>query len=224
MSRLISVIALLALGAPQAPAPLRVKASPAVAPCVAAAARAYERASGRRLAVETRDLEMPESATGADLVVAADQELQRILESGTSDPRLELDVARIPWVWAGAPGAGALDPQSLAAQRGAVQLMGGIVARELRYTLEKRGRMPARVERLRDVRAPLQLAGGETAIVPLSLAGPGPVASLDVPPLWVRAVGVRASTRSSEVRAFLDFLAGEPGNAAFRACGRADAP
>jgi len=106
--------------------------------------------------------------------VAADPELQRILESGTSDPVLELDVARIPWVWAGAPGGETLDPQALGAARGPVRLLDGIVAREVRYTLEKRGRMPAQVERLRNVRAPLRLAAGQTAIVPLSLAGPGP--------------------------------------------------
>jgi hypothetical protein len=65
-----------------------------------------------------------------------------------------------------------------------------------------------------------KLSPGELALVPLSLAGPGPVAATDVPALLVRAVGVRGTPRAGAVRAFLDFLTTGPGNAAFRACGR----
>jgi hypothetical protein len=46
---------------------------------------------------------------------------------------------------------------------------------------------------------------------------------LDVPPLRVYALGVRASPRADTTRAFLDFLGTGPGNAAFRACGRSEA-
>jgi hypothetical protein len=113
MSRLLFVMALAAAAAGPAPSPLRVRASPAVAPCVTAAALEYERVTGRKLAVETAALGMPESADGADVVVAADQELNRIIESGTTHPDLDVDVAKIPWVLAGAAGSGALDAQSL---------------------------------------------------------------------------------------------------------------
>jgi ABC-type molybdate transport system substrate-binding protein len=58
--------------------------------------------------------------------------------------------------------------------------------------------------------------------VPLSLAGDGPAVTLAVPPLTARALGVRASPRKDAARAFVEFLAGEPGNAAFRACGRTE--
>jgi hypothetical protein len=101
--------------------------------------------------------------------------------------------------------------------------MGGVVGREASRSLARQGLDPARVERLRESRAPLRLEPGESAVVPLSLAGSLPVSSLDVPPLIARALGVRASARKDAIRAFLDFLTGERGNAAFRACGRADA-
>jgi ABC-type molybdate transport system substrate-binding protein len=76
---------------------------------------------------------------------------------------------------------------------------------------------------MREPRAPLRLAPGEVAVVPLSLAGSGPVSSLAVPPLTVRALGVRASARPDAARSFLEFLTGEKGNATFRACGRTEA-
>jgi ABC-type molybdate transport system substrate-binding protein len=49
------------------------------------------------------------------------------------------------------------------------------------------------------------------------------VSSLAVPPLTVRALGVRASARPDAARSFLEFLTGEKGNATFRACGRTEA-
>jgi hypothetical protein len=200
-----------------------VKASPAVAPCVAAAALEYRRATGRQLAVETAALFDAASAEGADLVVATDQELTRIIETGTSHPELDVDVARIPWVLAGAPEAQAVDAQSLGRTTMPVRIMGGVVARDARRSLERQGLPPARVSLLREPITPLRLATGEVAVVPLSLAGSTPVASLDLPPLTARALGVRASARPDAVRAFLDFLTGDKGNAAFRKCGRTEA-
>lgn len=222
MSRVLLVLALLAAVAGPAPQPLRVKASPAVAPCVAAAALEYERATGRRLSVETAALGMPESTGGADVVVGADQELNRIIESGVSHPQLDIDVAKIPWVLAGAPGGAAVEAQSLGHTTALVRTLDGVVAREAWRSLAQQGIAPSRVERVREPRAPLRLGPGEAAVVPLSLAGPGPVASLAVPPLTVRALGVRASARTDAARGFLDFLAGDKGNAAFRACGRTE--
>jgi len=220
MSRLVFVLALVAATAGPTSSPLRVKASPAVAPCVGAAALEYERSTGRKLAVETVALEMPDSAGGADVLVAADRELNRIIESGTSHPDLDVDVAKIPWVLASPAGSGVMEARSLARTTGLVRTLDGVVAREAWRSLALQGLSPSRVERVREPRAPLRLLPGEAAIVPLSLAGSGPVASLAVPPLTVRALGVRASARPDAARAFLEFLTGEKGNAAFRACGR----
>jgi hypothetical protein len=222
MSRLLLVLALLATPAGSAPTRLRVKASPAVAACVAAAAASYERATGRRLSVETADLFDAASTDGADVVVAADAELHRIIEGGATHPDLDVDVARIPWVLAGASGTGAVSVQSLGQAKTRVRIMGGVVGREASRSLARQGLDPARVERLREPLSPLRLEPGEAAVVPLSLAGSLPVTSLDVPPLTARALGVRASPRRDAIRGFLDFLTGEVGNAAFRACGRTD--
>lgn len=223
MKRASLVLALVAAAVAAAPAPLRVKASPAVAPCVTAAGLAYERATGRRLVVEIAALGSPASAAGADVVVGADQELHRIIESGASHPDLDVDVAKIPWVLAGAAGTEAVDARSLARTTALVRVLDGEVAREAWRSLAQQGQIPARVERVRDPRSALRLQPGEAAIVPLSLAGNAPVASLAVPPLTVRALGVREGLRQDAARAFLDFLTGEKGNAAFRACGRTDA-
>jgi hypothetical protein len=205
-----------------APAPLRVKASPAVAPCVAAATREYERSTGRKVVLETTVIGSPKSADGADVVVAADQELNRVIESGATHPDLDVDVARIPWVVAAAPGSGAADVRSLARSEVPVRTLGGTVAREAWRVLAQQGLVPERTERVSGAGGPLRLQAGETAIVPLSLAGPGPVSTLAVPPITARALGVRASARKDDVRAFLDYLAAGTGNDVFRACGRAE--
>jgi hypothetical protein len=220
MSRGVLVLALLA-GAASAPAPgaLRVKASPAVAPCVVAAGLEYERTTGRKLSVETAAIGEHTSAEGADVVVAADQELNRVIESGATHPDLDVDVARIPWVLAAAPGTAAPETGALARSATPVRVLGGTVSREALRNLSLQGKAPGNATRFDGARGAVRLSPGEAAIVPLSLAGPGPVTPLDVPPLTARALGVRASSRTTEARAFLDFLAG-PGNEAFRACGR----
>ncbi len=132
-----------------------------------------------------------------------------------------MEVARIPWVLAGPPGTAAPELRSLGRSGSVVRSLDGVVGRETWRRLQLQGFSPARVERVRE--APVRLQAGEAAVVPLSLAGPGPVTTLDVPPLRVHALGVRASPRKDASRAFLDFLAAGPGNAAFRACGRTEA-
>jgi extracellular solute-binding protein len=218
----ILVLGIVAAPLLAAPAALRVKASPAVAPCVAAAAAEYQRSSGGRVAVETAPVGSQDSADGADVVVAADSELHRVIESGASDPDLEVEVATIPWVLAGAPGTATPELRSLARPGSVVRTLHGPVARETWRRLHLQGFSPARVERVRET--PVRLQAGEAAVVPLSLAGAGPVTALDVPPLRVRALAVNTSARKDADRAFLDFLAAGPGNAAFRACGRTEAP
>jgi ABC-type molybdate transport system substrate-binding protein len=224
VTRLLLVLALAAGSASTgsasaAPASLRVKASPAVAPCATAAALAYERATGRAVAVETAAIGAHDSASGADVVVAADEELNRVIESGATSPELDVDVAKIPWVLVRSADSGVVDAAALAQTAAPVRMLGGVAGREALRVLEKQGSAPKQLARLRDARE-LRLGQGELAIVPLSLAGSLPVSSLDVPPLTARALGVRASARQDAARQFLDFLAGQQGNAAFRACGR----
>jgi hypothetical protein len=221
MRRLSLLVAVpLATTLSAAPDGLRVVASPAVAPCVAGAALEYERATGRRVSVDTAAIGSPASAAGADVVVAADDELPRVIESGASHPDLDVDVARIPWVLAGPPGTEPPELSSLRRAGGVVHTLDGVAAREAWRSLALQGIAPDRVERIG--RGPMRLGKGELAVVPLSLAGPGPVTLLDVPPLTARALGVRASARSGAAREFLEFLTGERGNAAFRACGRGE--
>jgi len=231
VTRALPILLLAAATAAPAGAPLRIKASPAVVPCATAAAREYARATGLAPLVETAAIGSPESVTGADVVVAANRELNRVIESGMTRPDQELDVAEIPWVAAGPPGTDAPSIQALARTQ-LVDVLGGVVAQETWRRLAQQGLQAARSERggrggeragAREPREPVRLQPGEAAVVPLSLAGSAAVTRLDVPPLLARALGVRASQRPDASRAFLDFLASEKGNAAFRGCGRADA-
>jgi hypothetical protein len=202
---------------------LHTKASPVVAPCVAVAAIAYERAIGGKVLVETALLFDPASTDGADVVVAADAELNRIIEGGATDPELDVDVAKIPWVLVSASGAETVSREALGRAGTTVWVMGGVVGREVSRSLTRLGIALDRVERLRDPVRSFRLGPGDTAVVPLSLAGTGPVSSIDIPPLVARALGVRASPHKAAARAFVEFLSTEQGGAAFRACGRTDA-
>ena len=215
------LLALAAVTASSAPAPLRVKASPVVSPCVAAAGALYERTTGRAIAVSTVALGDPASVEGADVVVAADAELNRIIESGSTHRDLDVDVARIPWVLVGASGQ-APDVAALSRSSETVGVLGGVVAREARRLLPRQGFASSRLRGLDRADVPLPRGNTEPAIVPLSLAGDLPVTSLSLPSITARALGVRSSTRTDAARAFLGFLTGEAGNAAFRACGRTE--
>ncbi len=216
------LLALLAAPLAAAPPALRVKASPAVAPCVVAAGLEYERATGRRLAVETAAVGSPDSADGADVVVAADAGAQPRHRVRGLAPRARR-------------GRGAHPVGAGRARRARPPRSSGPSAGRPRSCARSTASSPARPGAASGSRASPPRASsasarrrsasrpGEAAVVPLSLAGPGPVTALDVPPLSVHALGVRASPRKDAARAFLDFLAGETGNAAFRACGRTEA-
>ena len=196
---------------------LVVKASPATSPCAAAAAEAFRQATGGPVEVQTAAIGRVGSASGADVVVAIEEELTRVIEGGESVPDLEFEVATIPWVLTGA-GAGAPDLRGLARSGERVRVLGGAIGRHARQSLETLP--PDRVETARTADGLRNLAPGELALVPLSLAAPGPVTATDVPALVAKAVGVRGSPRAGAARAFLDFIAAGPGNAAFRSCGR----
>lgn len=203
-------------GAPRA-GELIVRTSPAVSPCVMAVAAAMEEATGRRAHVDTAAIGPAGSARGADVVVAFEQELTRVLEGGESADDLDVDVATIPWVFAG-KGAAGTSLHGLARSATRVSVFGGVISRGALQSLESLP--PERVSSVRDAGKVRRLQAGELVLVPLSLAGPGPVATAAVPPLRVRAVGVRASSRRDGTRAFLEFLTGSAGQAAFGRCGR----
>jgi hypothetical protein len=214
----ISMVAALWLltAAPPPPGSLRVKASPVASPCVAAAAALFTSSTGRPVAVETGNVELPTSATGFDVVVGADEELTRVIEGGASHPDLDVDVARIPWVLLTPASSPAADLAALGRTDTQVKMLGGTVGRRARGDL---GPLP-NTEKVQASAGTLRVQPGEAAIVPLSLAGPGHVSTVPLTPVLVRAVGVRRSPHLDAARAFLDFLVSESGNAAFRRCGR----
>jgi len=191
--------------------PLRVKADPATAPCLAAARDAYERASGRSFTIETGNLERARSAQGFDVLVGIEGELTRVLESGAAD--LDLGIARIPWVLVGAGGeVGALDRP-----KGRVFVLGGSVGLAARRSLQH---LPAeQVTALPPGAGPVRPGPGELAVVPLSLAAGVPAAALDIPPLEVRGLAVSGSRDLEGARRLVQFLSSPAGAAAFAACG-----
>lgn len=216
--------AALALAAP-GPAPaggaLVVKASPVARPCVLAAVPSFEAAGGPRVRLlPAASIGAVDSADGADVVVAVEQELTRVLEGGAALDDVDADLGTIPWVLAAsASGAEVPDLRTLDRATATVRVPSGVISRHARASLQS---LPP--DRVRTTRAePLgPLAPGELALVPLSLAGKARVRATDVPPLLVRALGVRGTARPEAARAFVDFLAHGRGNAAFRACGRED--
>jgi hypothetical protein len=219
-----SIVVILALlGAGAAPrGDLLVKASPSVAPCVAATIPAFQWTSGMRVSLRVGSVWDASSTEGMDVVVAIEEELTRVIEGGASQPDVEVDVARIPWVLLSTKREPAADVAALEHSTMHVLVLGGAVGREARKSLQ--GLPPERVRTVNDPGGPVRLEPGEAAVVPLSLAGPGEIERVPIRPLLVRAVGVRASPRKNAARAFVDFLTSERGAAAFSTCGREDAP
>jgi hypothetical protein len=214
---LLAALAIPIAAALAAPAgPLVVKASPVARPCVVAAASAF--GAGARVAVVVADIAAADSARDADVVVAAEEELTRVIEGGASIPGVEAEIGKIPWVLVAPAGAAAPEIGALARSSVTVRIPHGAIARHARASLE--GLAPERVRSVRADTAAVAPAPGELSLVPLSLAGKGAVAPTSVRPVVVVAVGVRASAHPDAARAFVEFLATGPGNAAFRACGR----
>jgi hypothetical protein len=206
-----------ALSASAAPvsAPLVVKASPVARPCVLAAASAY----GSRVIVRGAEIGSVDSASDADVVVAAEEELTRVIEGGASLPDVEADLGAIPWVLvapAGSPAPAGIHALSRAS--GVVRVPQGVISRHARASLE--ALEPGRVRGVRADAATLAPRTGELALVPLSLAGRGSVAATQVPPVKVVGVVSRASVQADAARAFLRYLSGGNGQATFLACGR----
>jgi hypothetical protein len=192
-----------------------VKASPVAQPCVRAAASAY----GSLVVVRTGEVGPVQSAVDADVVVAAEEELTRVIEGGGSLPDVEADLGAIPWVLvapAGSPSPTGI--RALSRTSGLVRVPRGVIARHARASLE--GMEPGRVRGVPADAAALAPRTGELALVPLSLAGRGSIAATEVPPVKVVAVVSRSSARPDAARAFVEYLSGGKGHAAFLACGR----
>jgi hypothetical protein len=198
------------LAAPAAP-PLRVRATEAMAPCVAAAAKAFAATGGRAAAVETGDLK---DAT-ADVLVGSGPEVTRALESGLGRDDSDVAIAEVPWVLVLSEAAPAVASLEEAVRAGLeVDVLSGPASYEARRALASKS------SRLRESDL-TTLRKAPAALVPLSLAGPGRRVAVDVPALVAQAaVGVSASAPDG-ARAFVAFLGSDEGRRAFAACGSA---
>ena len=176
MSRLIIGLALLATMA-GSPSTSAREGEPRGGPCAAAAAAAYERATGR---VRSRRPRLrPRPRRPAPTWWSRSKRSSPASSRAASRTRPRRRRGQIPWVLTGA-GAGA-DAQPSRGRRacGSWAVSSGGTRRQPRPP----GAAPDRVERCASRSAVRKLAPGELALVPLSLAGPGPVAATDVPPL-----------------------------------------
>lgn len=202
--------ALLALPfAADPPGRLRVRASSVVAPCVEAAARAWP---GPRSAVHV-ETAGPLTPGPADVLVASSVELTRALEGGTAEEGTDVDVARVPWVMqvrsGGAKIRGAAD---LATSGVEVTVPDSPAAYEARRWVAAAGGGRVREATGRE------LSEAPVAVIPLSLAGAGERIAVDIPSMVVRAALALRPERPGEARAFVAFLASEPGQKAFAEC------
>jgi hypothetical protein len=194
------------------PEPVAVRTSEALVPCVLAAGKAFQQATGRALAVEA-------GLRGgqADVILAFGVEMTRAVEGGTAADS-EVSVARIPWVLslpAGNP-AGIHTLQDLDRDGVEVDVWAGPAAYEARRALD--GMRSARVREQEDVdllrRAPV-------ALVPLSIAGSGERVKVDLPALVAEAALARGARHPDAARQLLRFLGSEDGQKAFASCGAA---
>jgi ABC-type molybdate transport system substrate-binding protein len=207
---LAGIVGAASLAAAGPAAVLKVRATEAVAPCVAAAARSYELASGERVVVETG---RATDETRADVLASSAVEMTRALESGRAVAGSEEDVARIPWVLSVQEGnplgvSGLADLERPGVE---VTVFAGPAAYEARRAL--RGRA---VRETSDAKA---LRAAPVALVPLSLAGPGPRLPVEVPAIEARAAVATSAGRPEAALAFVRFLASERGQDAFASCG-----
>jgi hypothetical protein len=208
---LLLLLAAAAVGASGARGgPLRVRATGAVAPCVEAAARAYESRSGR-VVVEVGRLSDP---TSADVLVGAAAEVTRALEGGHAAAGSDAEVARVPWVLVVPPG----NPQELRGlgdvgrARVDVWVAGGPAAHEARRVLQQLA-----PESLREAPDGAVPAGAAASLAPLCLARSGDRLPVDVPELVVEAAVSVHARRPDAAREFMSFLASAPGRRAFAA-------
>jgi ABC-type molybdate transport system substrate-binding protein len=187
---------------------LRVRATIAVAPCLEAAVRAYEKNGGRAV-VETGALG---DATTADVLVGASAEVTRALEAGAAAADSDAEVARVPWVLVLTTG----NPYGIhrladAARAGIeVWVAGGPAAHAAR-----RAAVAAAPDRVREASDGVVPDGAAAALAPLCLAGAGERLPVDVPDLVVEAAVSARTARPDAARGFVAFLGSPAGRRAF---------
>jgi hypothetical protein len=200
--------------APAGAPAIRARVSPAVTPCVQAAAKSYEASRGAPVVVETGALP---GEGAADVYVGANVELTRVLEGGTGVIDSDVDIAFIPWVLSvSGSGPKVRTLSELSRSDTEIVLLAGPAAYEARRALAGQGAL-----RLRETTDPAALRAAPVAVVPLSLAGPGEHNRLDVPPIRVTAAVAAQAARPEAGRAFIAFLGSEAGQKAFALCGLA---
>ena len=211
----LSTLLLVLVLAPSARAqePLRVRVTPAVAPCVTAASPSWP---GARVAVETAGLRDPGPA---DVLVGTGVEMTRALEGGQGVVNSDVEIAEIPWVLSVASG-NPLRVRSLAEAREKgveVVVLGGPAAYEARRALAGGGTSRVRESTDRQV-----LRAALVALLPLSLAGSGErIAVPEVPALRATAAVAVGAAQPERAEQFVRFLGSEAGQRAFAACGSA---
>jgi accessory colonization factor AcfC len=193
--------------------PLRVRTTPEVAPCVAAASPGW---SGGKVVFETVGLREPGPV---DVLVGTSVEMTRALEGGQGVVNSDVDVAAIPWVLTVASG-NPLRVRSLAdvREKGVeVMVLGGPAAYEARRALAGAG-----TSRVRESTDRQTLRASSVALVPLSLAGSGErIAVPEVPALRVAAAIAVGAAQVERAEQFVRYLGSEAGQRAFAACGSA---
>jgi accessory colonization factor AcfC len=206
--RWLGAALLLVVPATDKPAPLRVRASEAAAPCVAAAASAY----GKRIDVEVGPLR---DAAAADVLVASiGAEMTRAIEGGKARDGSEVAVARIPWVLSVPRG----NPEGLSALGDLARpgldavMLSGPAAYQARKAVSE---LPAKLRESADVGT---LRSARVALVPFSLAGTGDHIPVDLPALETSAAVALGTSRSEEAADFVRFLGSEEGQRAFAGC------
>jgi len=170
-------------------ATLHVRASVAIAPCVAPVVEAYNR-TGRRAVLEVG---APTPIGNADVVIGDDGEMTRALEGGTASLATAVELGAMPWVH--------VAPEGLAASSQLpVVVLAGPAGRDARELLSKSRRA------IKVTGDGAELRTASVALVPLSLAGAGTRRPAEVPPLQATAAEVVASANKAAARRFLEFL------------------
>jgi len=211
VKRLVLALSLAAFGPPvpaAPPAPLRVRATEAMAPCSVAAARAYSLAGGPQAVVETGALE----AT-ADVLVGSGIEITRALESGVGRDDSDVAVVEVPWVLVLSERAPAVKSLDEAAAAGIeIEVLKGSASHEAQRALAEKTKTRAREQDASSLRK------AEAALVPASVAGPGRRITVDVPALRAQAAVGSRSGAVAAARAFVAFLGSDAGRRAFASC------
>jgi len=190
------------------PEPVRVRASAALAACLAPALDAVAPAAGVSFVLTTADPDPPQDA---DLVVGDDLEMTRLLEGGGAEVASAVDLGQVPWVTVVPEGSPRGSLSAFAVEP--VAVLAGRAGREARASL---GTLAAgRLAVTSDV---AQLRRARYALVPRSLAGAGEHRPSQVRPLVATAALIAGSPRRAAAARFLARLAGADGRRALGAC------